>query len=140
VQQRDGPGSRERGDDDDEDDAHVPRGQPAHDVLERRPGPSTLALYPATVHVRPVAFGEWVRALSRSANSIGNGAKLDVERNPAVRLVDLYDGVARAGRDPRTFMSTRAQEASRTLREMDPINQDWIGNWMVQWGIRAVPN
>ena len=97
-----------------------------------------LAQYPRNMHIRPVAFDEWVRALSKSSNKIEQGGKLDVDRNPAVRLVDIYAGASKAGQGPRALMSYRAEKASKTLREMGPVNQDWLKNWMVQWGINRV--
>lgn len=95
-----------------------------------------LALYPKGTQVRPVPFDEWVRALSDSAAMIDEDGML-VNRNPAVRLVDFYSAASRPDQKPRSFETHRAEKASKTLRETGPVNREWLGNWMMQWGFRS---
>ncbi|KAK7186799.1 thioester reductase domain-containing protein [Paraphaeosphaeria sporulosa] len=96
-----------------------------------------LALYPQGTHVRPVMFDEWVRALNDSTSEIDRDGTLQLDRNPAVRLLDFYSAASRPDQEPRSFITRRAEKASKTLQETGPINREWLSNWMVQWGFRS---
>ncbi|KAF2644121.1 acetyl-CoA synthetase-like protein [Massarina eburnea CBS 473.64] len=95
-----------------------------------------LALYPRGSNIRPVEFEEWVRALKQSVADMDLNGTLPVDQNPAIRLLDFYSLASRPGQEPRSFVSRGAEKASKTLREIEPINREWLNNWMVQWGIK----
>ncbi|KAI4255402.1 MAG: hypothetical protein L6R42_006757 [Xanthoria sp. 1 TBL-2021] len=90
------------------------------------PAPDILKLYPERQGLRAVQYDEWVEALS------GEGFD-DPERNPAVKLLDFYRQAAKASkRGPRMLPSHKAEAASRTLRRVRPVQQDWVKVWMQQ--------
>ncbi|KAK6085784.1 Iterative polyketide synthase CazM 8 [Seiridium cupressi] len=114
---------------------HVVNPQPAswyHDVA-----PEVLKTM-TTDDVKPVPFREWLATLKDSANESERQGKVDVERNPAIRLVDFYENATNASdKDKRALPSAASKDASRTLRNVEPVNQRWLRNWMEQWGIKS---
>ena len=113
------------------------------------------AAYP-TDTVRSVSFEEWLERLKASAEEGERDGNVDVERNPAIRLIDFYTNASAKGEKgerklpavesvfelhskhlPVADQTTRAMKASRTLRELGPLNRNWVDNWMRQWGIKA---
>ena len=84
--------------------------------------------------MRGVPFDEWVETISRSALN-----SADPETIPAIKLLDFYRNAARVElKDARMLTSEKAQEASKTLRHMEAVNQTWIRTWMQQWGLVQV--
>ncbi|KAL8960571.1 MAG: hypothetical protein Q9193_002747 [Seirophora villosa] len=93
--------------------------------------PDILRLYAQGTGVRAVQYEEWVEAVVKSADEF-----VDPERNPAVKLLDFYLNVRKMGkRGARMLPSHRAEAASRTLRDVGPVQQNWVKVWMQQWGI-----
>ena len=93
--------------------------------------PGILELYKNS-SVKPVSFADWLDLLEKSAEE-----NLDVERNPAIKLLDFYRNVSKAKEGPRDLDSKRAEKASSTLRSIGAVNHDWEGIWMRQWAIKA---
>ena len=81
--------------------------------------------------MKAVPFDDWIETLSLSADGF-----VDPERNPAVKLLDFYRGAARVGKGPRMLTSHNAEKASKTLQCVGAVNEDWVGNWIQQWGIK----
>ncbi|KAI1097411.1 acetyl-CoA synthetase-like protein [Jackrogersella minutella] len=96
---------------------------------------SILASYPRDTPLQPVSFEEWVRVLSEHADEMENSDTIDVDRNPAIRLVNFYTEAAESKRGARAFVSHKAMRDSDTLREIGAVNRGWINNWMKQWDI-----
>lgn len=96
-----------------------------------------LSLYPPSINVQPVLFEEWLRAVGESAAEMDRDGTLQVDRIPAIRLLDFYSGASKPGQEPRSFISSRAEKASKTLREIEPVNGEWVSRWMAQWGIAS---
>ncbi|KAI0004732.1 putative NRPS-like enzyme [Xylariaceae sp. FL0662B] len=95
-----------------------------------------LAAYPSN-NIRPVSFNEWLEILQASVDKTEQDGNIDVERNPAMRLVGFYkDASVENRKGQRALQSRAAQEASKTLRDLGPLGSDWLENWMVQWGIK----
>lgn len=95
-----------------------------------------LAAYPnGTVH--PVPFAEWLQKLKASAEFAEFDEKVDVERNPAIRLVEFYSNAADADKGQRVLPTTASTGASATLRDLGPLKRRWLEGWMVQWGLRT---
>ena len=92
--------------------------------------PSILDLYPKGSGVKPVSFEEWIQKLEQSIDK-----ELDVEQNPAIKLLEFYQGVAKAEQGPRVLSSEKAEQASETLRSMGAVDKGWASIWMQQWGI-----
>ena len=95
-----------------------------------------LDAYPGNV-VQPLPFEEWVERLKASAEEAENDENFDIQRNPAIRLVDFYSDAIGAKKSQRFLPATASTAASKTLRELGPLSRDWLDNWMVQWGLKA---
>ncbi|KAL5332601.1 hypothetical protein BJX70DRAFT_404421 [Aspergillus crustosus] len=98
--------------------------------------PNTVAwssLIPAIQEVYPVdtvSFTSWVGELSK----IQNPSPAEVAEKPALKLLGFYEGL----QDSTTTMSVplgteQAQEASMTMKSLDPISASLMGNWLAQW-------
>ena len=94
--------------------------------------PGILDSYPKSFNVKPVPFEEWIQKLEKSVDE-----ELDMEHNPAIKLLDFYQKAAKAKQGPRMLLSQRAEEASVTLQNVSAVNDDWTSIWMRQWGIKA---
>ncbi|KAI0401682.1 acetyl-CoA synthetase-like protein [Xylaria palmicola] len=81
------------------------------------------------LRLKPVSFEEWLGKLDSRDEPLE-----DVDQNPAIKLVEFY---RRAGRTdvPRRMATWRAAQASRTLREVGPVNKQWMMAWLKQWGL-----
>jgi thioester reductase-like protein/acyl carrier protein len=84
---------------------------------------------------RVVSLQEWVEALEKSA--VG---EVDLEKNPGVKLLDTYrlatlappkatDGQAASG----GFATERTEQASETMRRMEPVTAELMKRWCKQW-------
>ena len=94
-------------------------------------GPGILASYPTCFNTRAVLFDECIEALNQSADEF-----VDLEKIPAIKLLDFYRGAARAEKEPLMLTSRKAGKASETLQRVRAVNKDWVRNWMRQWGIQ----
>ncbi|CAO1601145.1 hypothetical protein XANCAGTX0491_004809 [Xanthoria calcicola] len=93
--------------------------------------PDILRLYPQRHEMKAVQYDDWVQALANSGDEF-----VDAEIHPAVKLLDFYRRAAKASKSgPRVLPSHKAEAASRTLRGVGPVRQDWVKVWMQQWGI-----
>ena len=95
--------------------------------------PKILSFYPKACEMGTVPFGEWIKLLHQSA-----GEFPDTESNPAVKLLDFYRRAAKVGKKSeraRLLDSQRAQSASRTLQRVGAVDEQWVKNWMRQWGL-----
>ena len=80
--------------------------------------------------VKIVPFGEWVEALRKSASETFE--KQDFDRNPAIKLLDFFEGLPRAKMPRLDTVETRKR--SRVLREMRAVEAGDMERWMRQWG------
>ena len=94
-----------------------------------------LDAYPGSI-VQPLPFEEWVERLKASAEEVENDENIDVERNPAIRLVDFYSGTIGGKKDARILPAKASTKASKTLRELGPLSRGWLDNWMAQWSLK----
>ncbi|KAI1296444.1 acetyl-CoA synthetase-like protein [Xylaria venustula] len=81
------------------------------------------------LRLQPVSFEQWLDKLENCRDSLE-----DVDKNPAIKLVDFYRTAGRAS-VPRRMMTWRAAQASKTLREVDAANEEWMNTWLDQWGL-----
>ncbi|KAF7115496.1 hypothetical protein CNMCM5793_002454 [Aspergillus hiratsukae] len=81
---------------------------------------------------RVVSLEEWVEALEKSA--VG---EVNLEKNPGVKLLDTYrlastkatnSAAAIAG-----FATERTEQASETMRRMEPVTAELMKRWCEQW-------
>ncbi|KAK3936324.1 hypothetical protein QBC46DRAFT_452805 [Diplogelasinospora grovesii] len=79
-----------------------------------------------------VSLDEWVDALEKS-----QATTEDVNKNPAIKLLDTYKGLAeaeRAGQKHVDLDMTRTKKFSKTMREMDAVTPELMQHWCKQWG------
>ena len=79
-----------------------------------------------------VSMKTWVQAVEESANV----RDPDVRSNPAIKLLDFYQGMAAAeeAKKPSTKLDTKlTEEASETLRNLEPVGSEWMRTWLRQW-------
>ncbi|KAL0937767.1 nonribosomal peptide synthetase [Colletotrichum truncatum] len=76
-----------------------------------------------------VPFSEWVRALEDSTVSSN-----DVDKNPGVKLLDFYQGLAHGGGKGVDFSMERTVQHSKTMKEMRAVTPELMQNWCRQWG------
>lgn len=81
-------------------------------------------------NMRLVTFPEWLALLRESTEN-----PIDVEINPAVRLIDFLDDVGAEAQGPRTLGTERAESASKALGGVGAVNRAWVRNWIRQWDI-----
>ncbi|SPO06339.1 related to nonribosomal peptide synthetase MxcG (component of the myxochelin iron transport regulon) [Cephalotrichum gorgonifer] len=75
-----------------------------------------------------VPFAQWVQELDQSQT-----ASDDVNKNPAVKLLDTYRGMS-AGSGHVDMDMKRTKKYSRTMRELGPISPELMKHWCGQWG------
>lgn len=74
-----------------------------------------------------VSYEEWLGELQNSAEQEHD------EANSAVKLIDFFE---ENGKELKPKFSTaRAQELSKTLATLGPVNGEWMELWMKQWGL-----
>ena len=91
--------------------------------------PAILAMLPPTTRTVPLA--EWVKSLEQSDG--------DLERNPALKLLDFYRGMVRMEKEGQGMVSLatiKTQERSKLLRNMQAVSSEWMTRWMRQWGLQ----
>lgn len=79
-----------------------------------------------------VSLKEWVAALEKSSEGTP-----DLDKNPAVKLLDTYRGFAQAieANQPHVYLSMkRTMEHSKTAAEMEAITPEMMRTWCRQWG------
>ncbi len=73
-------------------------------------------------------------ALRASANDALASGDIDLERNPAIRLLEFYEGTVEAD-SPRMLTSRKAEQASPALKTVGPVGEEWLRVWLEQWGL-----
>ncbi|KIW90834.1 uncharacterized protein Z519_08617 [Cladophialophora bantiana CBS 173.52] len=86
--------------------------------------------------IKLVSYEEWLESLIKVESTLETDEEL--QRNRGVKLLDFFRGVADAGSGSVTRWATaKAQEASKTLRDVDAVKPEWMELWMHQWGFGA---
>ncbi|KAI0120267.1 hypothetical protein F4776DRAFT_633434 [Hypoxylon sp. NC0597] len=75
-----------------------------------------------------VPLETWVDALRESTSKTE-----DLTRNPAVKILDFFEGIVKKSRDPILLDTSHTLGASRTLANLEPVREAWMENWMRQW-------
>ncbi|UKZ86441.1 putative NRPS-like protein biosynthetic cluster [Trichoderma asperellum] len=76
-----------------------------------------------------VPLNEWIQILE--ASSI-NATAEDVNKNPAIKLIDAYKGIASGGGYSKWDME-RTIAHSPTMRNLGPVDEALMRNWCDQW-------
>lgn len=109
------------------------------------------AFHTESTAIKAVPFAAWVELLRRSTEKYhtrtSGGREFSddemVKRNPATLLLDFYtESMAEelsSTNEPKSRMLTtlNSERASETLRYLGPVKQEWLENWMLQWGIKS---
>ena len=81
------------------------------------------------VSAQIVSLAAWTERMRASAIHIQ-----DVQRNPAVKLLDFFEEKSREkSRSQPAFDMTNALKRSKVLAELHPVSQEWMSIWMDQW-------
>jgi hypothetical protein len=83
----------------------------------------------SSLNLKPVTLEDWLNKLEDRTELLE-----DVDKNPAIKLADFYRKAGTAS-TPRWMMTWRAAQASKTLREIGPVNPQWMSRWLKQWGL-----
>lgn len=78
--------------------------------------------------IKAVPLADWVKALHES-----EAKNEDADKNPAVKLLDFFDDLARSGDSEVALQTKNALEVSETLAELGPVQGSWVENWLKQW-------
>lgn len=79
-----------------------------------------------------VSFEEWIQALEKTAASTAE-MDMDMDKNPAIKLLDTYKFMLRAGEGHIQFQTSRATARSPAMAGLGPIKADLMRNWCEQW-------
>ena len=97
--------------------------------------PAMLKHLPKNTKV--VSFSEWAKALGHSADA---DQHQDTVRNPALKLLDFYEAMARGeseGEGGGMSMSVeKAKAASESMQSLQGVKGEWVGSWMDGWGLK----
>ena len=88
----------------------------------------------AALGVQTVDFAEWLSALRTSADDAIASGNIDLDGNPAIRLLEFYEDTAVVD-SPRILTSLKAEDASPALKTVGPVGEEWLRVWLEQWGL-----
>ncbi|OTA69203.1 NAD(P)-binding protein [Hypoxylon sp. EC38] len=75
-----------------------------------------------------VPLEEWIDALRESTSKTE-----DLTQNPAVKILDFFEGLVKKSGNPILLDTSHTLGASRALANLEPIQEAWMENWMRQW-------
>ena len=91
--------------------------------------PHVLAALGPTVHAIPLS--EWVKRLRASAETATSEGDLAI--NPAIKLMEFYEGLLSGESSVASLETRETSKASRTLRDLGPVQGKWMAKWIEQW-------
>lgn len=78
-----------------------------------------------------VSYAKWV-ALLRASGDAMDTAQMS-KRNPAIKLLDFFEGMAGDGERQAKLDQVKTLERSRKLREIEPLRMEWLAGWVEDW-------
>ncbi|EXF76803.1 thioester reductase domain-containing protein [Colletotrichum fioriniae PJ7] len=84
--------------------------------------------YGDSVIKKLVSFKEWVELLENSTATTD-----DVDKNPGIKLLDFYQGLAMGEGQGVEFSMERTTKSSKTMKEMQAVTPELMQNWCRQW-------
>lgn len=84
--------------------------------------------------VKMVSWAEWVGNLRNSAR--GGMTTLSLKQNPALKLLDYFESVARTAAKGEKWPVLETEETvkkSQTLAGLLPVSEEWLDLWLEQW-------
>jgi thioester reductase-like protein len=83
------------------------------------------------VDTEPVSLQAWVESLRESATE----AELaDLSLNPAIKLLPFFESLLDTQNMPSLLETSSATGASKALASLQSVGEEWMSNWMRQWG------
>ncbi|TRX88461.1 hypothetical protein FHL15_010651 [Xylaria flabelliformis] len=77
--------------------------------------------------VEVVSLEAWVDALRDSASKTD-----DIVANPAIKLLDFFESLIDT--EATSLSTENTVQISPTLLTIGPVKEDWMANWLTQWG------
>ncbi|MCJ1242991.1 hypothetical protein MMC30_000187 [Trapelia coarctata] len=93
--------------------------------------PAVRSRFPADAKVIP--YETWLRALQDSADSTTED---EVSANPAVKLLDFFEGLAKSEGVPEMSTEETARR-SEAMAGLGPVEGKWVERWMEGWGVSS---
>jgi len=84
--------------------------------------------YFANEQLQVVSLDQWVEKLEAS----GKAQDADATQNPGLKLLDMFQGLRRS-RESVILDTKITRERSKVMRNLPPVNQDWMRLWLHQW-------
>lgn len=81
--------------------------------------------------VQIVSLATWVQNLRASAEASVSESALD--KNPAIKLLDFYQGLVDATEVPTRLETRETKKRSATLRELTAVRKEWLAKWVAEW-------
>ena len=81
------------------------------------------------LELKTVSFDEWVDNLEES----GKEKNVQAGKNPALKLMDLYQGMRKGGEMVR-LDTKETLKRSEVMRGLKPVDGAWMRLWLEQWG------
>lgn len=78
-----------------------------------------------------VPFAEWVKRLR--ASSAASTVAQDFSVNPALKLLDFYEGLLDAESTPPRLETVKTELESPLLTQVGPLKGTWLKKWIRQW-------
>lgn len=86
-----------------------------------------------------VEYFQWLDALHESVRASQDSD--DITKNPAIKLIDYYEHIKDTFSQPQVVLSTdEAVKKSSTMATLEAVSEEWIENWMRQWGFSRNKN
>lgn len=83
--------------------------------------------------VAVVSFTAWLKKLR--ASSASSLLAQDFTLNPALKLLDFYEGLSHSDSAPPRLATVKTERECGLLAEVGPVTGDWMTRWIRQWGI-----
>ena len=80
---------------------------------------------------RLVPLATWLNRLRASAAT--STTKLDLDANPALKLMEFYEGLLGTERAPPILETSKTELVSPSLGKVGPVTGDWMARWISQW-------
>ena len=99
------------------------------------------------MQLETVDLKSWIDAVKvHGKETLGEDAKLEdgqleayLSRNPALKLVDFYEGILAAGGEGnkegegRDWEFAKSLKASKELRDLEAVRDEWVRKWVGEW-------
>jgi thioester reductase-like protein len=94
---------------------------------------------PSSQPIQIVPYADWLSMLKIKTSEAESEAGLDhaqlAQRNPAMKLLEFYEGLADSGKGAlrQNLALEVTMKGSKTLRELEPLRDVWVTGWVTEW-------